>query len=137
MQNIFQLKVAVKRFLKTLANFIQSGFVSLGLKKLTTGVRLLTFQRMHFLQPIMMAMLAKLALLSALTIAKRSCQNCLKMPFRKGESFGCNYGYYKEKNSCIKLPLNAFAISTSDGFTCKNEYQKTSGGDKCVPKQIK
>ena len=44
----------------------------------------------------------------------------------------CRSNYYQNKNYCLKLPTNASAYGSGDGYFCKSGYNKT--GSRCLPK---
>ncbi|WP_416688333.1 MutH/Sau3AI family endonuclease [Candidatus Pseudothioglobus sp. Uisw_041] len=52
--------------------------------------------------------------------------------YKKGTSFACVTGYYKKSNSCRRLPLNAIALSGSDGYYCKPNYRMSTSQNNCV-----
>ena len=47
-----------------------------------------------------------------------------------GSSWKCNSGYYKNQKWCSKLPSNASAFGSGEGFYCKSGYKKS--GSQCI-----
>ena len=44
--------------------------------------------------------------------------------YKSGNSWKCFSSYYKSNNYCAKLPSNASAFGSGDGFYCKSGYKK-------------
>ena len=60
------------------------------------------------------------------------CEKLSPNAYKKGDSFACVTGYYKNKSACTRLPSNAIAFNDRDGYFCEFNYSKSSTQNRCI-----